>query len=172
MSLFSILETKRRSFILRALVLGVFCSLFSLALRAQEIVELKLPNSNKVSIKLMFKNGSISDPAGLEGITQATASLVVQGGTRELSYSDIQDRIYPMAARYGVSTDKEVTTFSFEVHQDHLEEFYPILKGLILTPRFAEEDFSRVMINQQNYVDQTIRASSDEEYSKRALEDL
>ena len=36
----------------------------------------------------------------------------------------------------------------------------------------TEEDFQRVKINQQNYVDQVIRASSDEEYSKKALEDL
>lgn len=172
MSVLRVLKTKRASVAIRSIALAFLGLSFSLASQAQEIVELKLPNSNKVSIKLMFKNGSISDPAGLEGITQATASLVVQGGTLELSYSDIQDRIYPMAARYGVSTDKEVTTFSFEVHQDHLDEFYPILKGLILTPRFAEDDFSRVMVSQQNYVDQSIRASSDEEYSKKALEDL
>jgi len=165
-------NTKLRSRFLPGLILLCFaCSLVSVS-QAQEIVELKLPNSNKVSIKLMFKNGSISDPEGLEGITQATASIVVQGGTQELSYSAIQDRVYPMAARYGVSSDKEVTTFSFEVHQDHVDEFYPILKGLILTPRFAEEDFNRVMVNQQNFVDQTIRASSDEDYSKKALEDL
>lgn len=148
------------------------CVSFSLPSFAQELVELKLPNSNKVVIKLMFRNGSISDEPGKEGINQAVSELVVQGGTRELSYSDIQDRIYPMAARYGVSSDKEVTVFSFEVHQDHLDEVYPILKGLILSPRFAEEDFSRVMVNQQNYVDQVIRASSDEDYSKVALEDI
>ncbi|PCI75944.1 MAG: hypothetical protein COB20_11675 [SAR86 cluster bacterium] len=148
------------------------CAAFSLPAFAQELVELKLPNSNKVVIKLMFKNGSISDEPGKEGVNQAVSELVVQGGTRELSYSDIQDRIYPMAARYGVNSDKEVTVFSFEVHQDYLNEFYPILKGLILTPRFSEDDFSRVMVNQQNYVDQVIRASSDEDYSKVALEDL
>lgn len=172
MSVFKGLKLKGARKVVRTLLLIVIPLSFSFASQAQEIVELKLPNSNKVAIKLMFKNGSMSDPAGLEGITQATASLVVQGGSRELSYSDIQDRIFPMAARYGVSSDKEVTTFSFEVHQDHLDEFYPILKGLILTPRFAEEDFNRVMVSQQNYVDQTIRASSDEEYSKKALEDL
>lgn len=148
------------------------CSVFAAPALAQELIELKLPNSNKVVVKLMFRNGSISDEPGKEGVNQAVSELVVQGGTRELSYSDIQDRIYPMAARYGVNSDKEVTVFSFEVHQDHLDDFYPILKGLILTPRFAEEDFARVMVNQQNYVDQVIRASSDEDYSKVALEDL
>src|SRR5258705_4602044 len=42
----------------------------------------------------------------------------------------------------------------------------------MLTPSFTEEDFHRVKSNQQNYVDQVIRSSSDEEYSKKALEDF
>lgn len=138
---------------------------------AQEVVELPLANANQVVIKLMFKNGSIADPAGKEGLTYATANLIEQGGTGALSYSDIQERIYPMAARYGAGVDKEVTIFTFEVHTNFIDDFYPIVKGLMLEPTFAEEDFQRVKVNQQNFVDQVIRASSDEEYSKKALED-
>ncbi|HLP14750.1 MAG TPA: pitrilysin family protein [Bacteroidota bacterium] len=142
------------------------------AMFAQDVVELKQPNSNKVVIKLMFRNGSMSDPQGKEGLTAATANLVTEGGTKEMTYSEITDKIYPWAAEYGVHVDKEATVFTFAVHVDFLDQFYPILKGLILTPSFAEADFQRVMKNQQNYVDQVIRASSDEEYSKKALEDL
>ncbi len=146
--------------------------LFTATLFSQNVVELKQPQSNKVVIKLMFRNGSVSDPKGKEGLTSATADLITQGGTKEMTYSEIKDRIYPWAAGYGAQVDKEVTIFTFAVHVDFLEQFYPILKGLILTPSFAENDFQRVMKNQQNYVDQVIRASSDEEYSKMLLEDL
>lgn len=139
---------------------------------AFDTVELPLPNANKVVVKLLFTNGSISDPAGKEGLTFLTANLITQGGTADMTFSEIQDFIYPMAANYYVTVDKEVTIFTFEVHKDFLEKFYPIIKGLILTPSFSEEDFQRVKINQENYVDQVIRASSDEEYSKKALEDL
>jgi zinc protease len=139
---------------------------------AQDVVELKQPNSNKVVIKLMFRNGSISDPKGKEGLTHATANLITQGGTKEMTFSEIKDKIYPWAAVYSSQVDKEVTIFTFAVHVDFLDQFYPIMKGLILTPSFAESDFQRVMKNQQNFVDQVIRASSDEEYSKKSLEDL
>jgi len=44
--------------------------------------------------------------------------------------------------------------------------------GLLTNPSFKEEDYKRVISDQQNYVDQVIRASSDEEYSKKSLEDL
>lgn len=154
---------------MRTLILTI---ILATGMFAQQVVELKQPKSNKVVIKLRFANGSISDPKGKEGLTAATANLITQGGTKEMSYSEIQDKIYPWAAGYYAQVDKEVTTFTFMVHVDFLDQFYPIIKGLMLTPSFAESDFQRVMKNQQNYVDQVIRASSDEEYSKKALEDL
>jgi zinc protease len=149
------------------LTIMIAATLFS-----QNVVELKQPNSNKVIIKLTFRNGSIADPKGKEGLTAATANLITQGGTKEMTYSEIQDKIYPWAAGYYGSVDKEVTIFTFMVHVDFLDQFYPIVKGLMLSPAFDEKDFQRAMKNQQNYVDQVIRASSDEEYSKKALEDL
>lgn len=146
----------------------VVCS----TLLAQEVVELKQPKSNKIVIKLMFRNGSIADPDGKEGLTALTASLVSNGGTSTMTKSEIDNKIYPMAARYVASVDKEVSVFTFEFHKDWTNEFYPILKDLMLTPAFDEADFNRLKSNQQNFVDQIIRASSDEEYSKKALEDL
>ncbi len=151
---------------------AIFIFIFATPMFAQDVVELKQPNSNKVVIKLMFRNGSISDMKGKEGLTSAAANLITQGGTKEMTYSEIQDKIYPWAAGYNSQVDKEVTIFTFAVHVDFLDQFYPIVKGLILTPSFAENDFQRVMKNQQNYVDQVIRASSDEEYSKKSLEDF
>lgn len=149
------------------------CSLLVSAITyAQEVVELKQPLSNKIIIKLMFKNGSISDPKGKDGLTATTANTLTEGGTKTLTNKQIQQLIYPMAAGYSASVDKEVTVFTFAVHKDFLDKFYPIIKGLILTPSFTEEDFKRVKSNQLNYVDQVIRASSDEDYSKAALEDL
>ncbi|HEY7751886.1 MAG TPA: pitrilysin family protein, partial [Ignavibacteriaceae bacterium] len=139
---------------------------------AQEVVELKLPNSNKIVVKLMFKNGSASDPAGNEGLTFTTTQLITQSGTGDLTFADIQDKIYPMAAVYNSMVDKEVSIFTFAFHKDWMDEFYPILSGLILNPSFDSADFNRVKLNQQAFVDQVIRASSDEEYSKKALEDF
>jgi zinc protease len=154
-----------------ALMLGIFGCAEKSPL-VQNTVELPLPNSNKIVVKLMFLNGSIADPAGKEGLTYMTANLLTQGGTKDMSYNDIQDALYPMAAGYYATVDKEVTVFNFSFHQDFAEQFYPILRDVILKPAFDESDFNRVKLNQQNYVDQVIRASSDEEYSKKALEDL
>ena len=152
-------------------ILLVSALVFAAQAQAIEVVELKQKNSNKVVFKVRFENGSIADPADKKGLTFATASLMTQGGTGGISYADLQDKMMPWAAAYGAVTDKQVTTFTFQVPVNFVDEFYPLIKNVLLSPDFNEKDFSRVMKAQQNYVDQVVRASSDEDYSKYALED-
>ena len=146
--------------------------LITASAHAADVVELNLPKSNLIVVKLMFRNGSVSDPNGKEGLTSLTANTVAEGGTATMTSSQIKDLIYPWAAEYYVTVDKENTIFTFEVHKDHLNDFYPVMRDLILHPRFADDDFSRVKSNQQNYVDELVRSSSDEDYSKKLLEDM
>lgn len=136
----------------------------------QEVIELKDATSMKVVVKLQFINGSIVDPKGKEGLTWLTAKSVIGGGTKELTSSEIKEIIYPMAANYDATIDKEVSVFTFEFPADYSAKFFPVMKSLILSPRFDENDFNRVKSNQQNFVDQVIRSSNDEEYGKKALE--
>jgi zinc protease len=138
---------------------------------ALEVVELRQPRSTKMVVRLQFRNGSAADPVGKEGLTFLTAQLVMEGGTKAMTSAQLKDFVYPLSASYFASTDKEVTNFTFEFHHDHLDTFYPVLTGLLLTPTFTEEDFQRLKSNQLNYVEQVVRASSDEDYSKLALED-
>jgi len=136
---------------------------------SQEVVELPMA-STKVVVKYSFKNGSICDPEGKEGLTNLTASLLTETGSDKLSKSEIDDILYPMAAHYYAFTDKEMTTITFEVHKDFLDEFYGVFNGVLLNPSFAEKDFNRVRSNAEVYVKEVIKANSDEEFSKMALE--
>ena len=152
------------------LLISSLIALFTIQAQAMDVVELRQENSNKVVVKIRFENGSIADPADKAGLTYATASMMAEGGAGGMSYADIKDKMHPWAANYYVSTDKQVTTFTFQVPVDFIDEFYPLIKNAVLAPNFSEKDFTRVMKAQQNYVDQVVRASSDEEYSKYALE--
>ena len=137
-----------------------------------KVIELKKTGSPKIVVKVRFNNGSIADPAGKEGITNLTAALMMDGGTSSFTKSQINDMTYPMAAYYYSNTDKEVTTFTFAFPKDFVDEFYPILTGLILSPTLDESDFTRIKSNTLNYLTQVIRASSDEDFSKFALEEM
>jgi zinc protease len=151
--------------------IALLAIIFTIQAQAIDIVELRQANANKVVFKVRFDNGSIADPADKRGLTFATASLMAQGGAGGTRYSAIRDMLMPWAATYSASVDKQVTTFTFQVPVDFVDEFYPLVRNVLLSPNFIERDFSRVMKAQQNYVDQLVRASSDENYSKYALED-
>ena len=102
----------KKYLIIFTIIIGLFaCAEKSPLVR--NTIELPLANSNKIVVKLMFHIGSIADPAGKEGLTFMTANLITQGGTHDMSYSDIQDALYPMAAGYFASVDKEVAIFTF-----------------------------------------------------------
>ena len=100
---------------MKKLILIYFLLISGFAASAADVVELKLPKSDVVVVKLMFRNGSMSDPKGKEGLTSLTASCISEGGTQKLSSTQISETIYPWAASYGVSVDKEVTSLALEV---------------------------------------------------------
>lgn len=138
---------------------------------AQEIVQLPIPKSGKVTLRYMFRNGSVTDPAGKEGLTAITTDMLVESGTTKLTSTAIKKMIYPWAASMGSSTDKEVSIISFQVPTQYLDQFYnKVVRELLLHPSFSKSDFDRLLSNQQNYVEQVIRQSSDEEYGKKYLE--
>lgn len=136
----------------------------------QEVIELPM-ESTKVIVKLGFRNGSITDPVGKEGLTNLTASLLSESGSDQYSKSEIDELLYPMAAGYGTFTDKEMTTITFQVHKDFANDFYEIFRSVLLNPSFAQEDFDRVKSNIIINITEVIKASSDEEFSKMALEE-
>lgn len=151
-------------------ITGLLLILF-VSTRAQEIVQLPIPKSGKVTIRYMFKNGSVSDPAGKEGLTSITTDMIVESGTSKMTSTEIRKMIYPWAASMSTSTDKEVSIISFQVPTQYLDQFYnKVIRELLLHPAFAKSDFERLISNQQNYVEQVIRQSSDEEYGKKYLE--
>ena len=138
-----------------------------------DVIELKIPNSGKVTIRFMFRNGSISDPKGKAGLTTLTADMITESGTKAMSSIDIRKMIYPWAARMNSFTDKECSIFTFEVPTKYLNSFYSkVVKSLLLTPAMDKNDFDRLLSNQKNYVEQVIRQSSDEEYGKKYLENI
>ena len=151
-------------------ILYIFSFLAAMTLTAQEVIELPMA-STKVVVKIAFQNGSICDPEGKEGLTNLTAAVLTESGSDQYTKSEIDELLYPMAAQYSAFSDKEMTTFTFQVHKDFLDEFYEIFRGLLLNPSFAEADFNRVKSNMEVYVKEVIKANSDEEFSKMALED-
>ena len=122
-----------------------------------------------VSLRIVLNVGSAHDPAGKEGLAQLALNLLANGGSRDLTFQQISERFYPMAARLGLRVEKEMSAFSGTVHVDNLEAYYAILRGMLLEPGFREEDFTRIKTNQVNFLERTLVNNMDEQFGKEIL---
>ncbi|MDH3283539.1 MAG: insulinase family protein [Acidobacteriota bacterium] len=161
---------------MRAAVLISILSLMPLLLVAcsapgsrSEAVLLPVQGDPTVSLAVWFDVGSQHDPPGKEGLAYLTGRLIAEGGTTERSYEQILDELYPMAASYDVRVDKEMTTITGRVHSDTLEEYVGLFTDAYVRPAFSKDDFERVRSDALNFLEKTLRYSSDEELGKAAL---
>jgi zinc protease len=122
-----------------------------------------------VTIRLVFRTGAASDPAGKEGVAALTAAMLAQGGSRSMTYRQILDAMFPMATDIEVQVDKEMTTFGAETHIDNLDRFYSIFREMLLEPGWRSEDLSRLKDDAVNFLRVSLRGNNDEELGKETL---
>ena len=122
-----------------------------------------------VSFRFLFEVGSIDDPPGRFGLAGLTGSLLAEGGTKRLSYEQLLEALYPMAAGIGVQVDREVTVVHGTVHRDHLDRYYELIRQVVLEPRFDPKDFERLKVDQRNALVAGLRAVDDEGLGKESL---
>ena len=137
-----------------------------------KLVELASPASPLIAFRIMVHAGSINDPKGKEGLNALTALMIGEGGTKDMTYKQIVDVLYPWAASINAQFDKEVTVFIANIHRDNLKPFYKILSSLLLNPRFDESDFKRNKDLLLNELQNSLRGNDDEELGKQALESM
>jgi zinc protease len=129
-----------------------------------------LTNSSPlVTFRIMFKVGSAHDPKGKEGVASLTARMLAGGGSQKMSYSQIVEALYPMAARFSSQVDKEMTVFYGTTHLDNLAKYYEIISEMLLSPGWREDDFTRVREDAVNFLKVNLRGNNDEELGKEAL---
>ncbi|MAT38671.1 MAG: peptidase M16 [Ectothiorhodospiraceae bacterium] len=156
---------------LTALIAGILL-LTACSTNQEDKVLLPVKDDPTISFSILFKTGAQNDPAGKEGLGYLTASILAEGATQNNSYDEILEALYPMAASYGMSYDKEMTVIYGRTHKDNLDAYYQLFMDAILRPAFDEKDFNRLKSRTINYLENNLRYSSDEELGKAALYDF
>ena len=134
-----------------------------------EPVLLPVAADPNVAFAIWFRVGTQDDPPGKEGLAQLTGSMISEGGTRKLPYDAILERLYPLAAGYGVSVDKEMTVVRGTVHREKIGAFQELFVDALVAPGFRVEDFERLRDQAVSAIEKGLRYSSDEELGKAAL---
>jgi zinc protease len=121
-----------------------------------------------VTFRIAFTTGAAADPPDKPGLAALTAHLLADGGTRELTYQQVEDALFPMAGSLAVQVDKEMTAFSGVTSVDNLQAYYKLLRARLVDPGFREDDFTRVKDNLINAIRSGLR-NNDEELGKEVL---
>ena len=122
-----------------------------------------------VTFRILFQTGSAQDPVGQEGLASLTAAMIAEGGSQRLSYEEIIKRMYPMATSFGWQSDKEMTVFLGTTHTENLQRYYALIREMLLTPGFREDDFKRLRADAVNFLKVSLRENNDEELGKEEL---
>ena len=150
------------------LVIGLFLLTAAIASADPRVVQLP-GKSPLVTLRFVFTTGAASDPASSPGLAHLTADMLGNSGTKDLTYKQIVDAMYPMATSVHVYIDKEMTTFVGETHRDNLDKFYALMRDMILHPGWRPDDFARVRDDSVNALKVSLRGNNDEELGKEEL---
>ncbi|MBV8200594.1 MAG: insulinase family protein [Acidobacteria bacterium] len=135
-----------------------------------EIVALPSAASPLVAIRLLFRAGSIDDPAGKEGLAALTSLMVAEASTAKRPYSQLLEDLYPLAAEIHSNADREVTVFSGTVARAALDTYTGLLEEALLAPAFSDSDFRRNKQQLLSYLTDTLRSASDELLGLEAIQ--
>ena len=143
--------------------------LLSAASQAQ-IRAIVLPSrSPLVTLRIVFTTGAAADPADKPGLAYLTAQMLGDAGTKDLTYRQIVEAMFPMATSVSVQVDKEMTSFSGATHIENLDAYYKLLRAMLLEPGWREDDFRRVKDAAINAIKVGLRGNNDEELGKEVL---
>ena len=123
-----------------------------------------------VTMRIVFLAGSAVDPPDKPGMAYLTAMMLARAGTKDMTYRQVVDAMFPMATSVNVQVDKEMVTFSGASHTDNLEAYYKLLRAMLLAPGWRPDDFKRVKDDAINFLRVNLRANNDEELGKEMLE--
>jgi zinc protease len=146
------------------------CSLFFCGSAWAQIRVVTLPSKSPlVDFRIVFLTGAAYDPPEKLGVANLTASQIAGGGTRELTYKQFVDAMFPMAATISSQVDKEMITFYGSTDIHNLEKYYTLLRGILLNPGWREADLRRIKDRQINFLRVSLRESNEEELAKEVL---
>ena len=157
--------------LIAALLPIVYCftTIGEASVKTDNTVLVPVKNDPTVSFRIWFKVGSQNDPSGKEGLAAITAAMLTDASTLKNSYEQILDKLYPLAAAYDATVSAEMTVIFGRVHKDNLGEYYPLFLDALTAPAFSQQDLDRIKSQTLNYLENTLRYSSDEELGKAVL---
>ena len=98
-----------------------------------------------IEVELLIPASTVSDPAGLAGVADATADLLRQGGTATRSSRQIADELSAMGARLyvGASWGARTTRLSGGALSEYFDRWLAIASDVLLNATYPQDEFEK-----------------------------
>lgn len=133
------------------------------------IITLPANDEPAVTLAAWFRVGSQDDPPGKEGLAWLTAQMTSHAATTAHPYDEILKLLYPMAASYDSSVDREMTVISGRASTSDSPEFLQLFSEAFARPKFDPSDFERLRTEAVSSLEKSLRYALDEELGKAIL---
>jgi zinc protease len=124
----------------------------------------------QLNVKLLFAVGSAHDPVGKEGLAALTAAMMSRAGSAKMTIDEIDLELYPTAGSFAGRADKEMTSFTGNIHRDTWRTLSDIALPQLLDQGWRQDDFERLKTRQLNALVQDLRSNNEEELGKERLQ--
>lgn len=92
-----------------------------------------------INISILVRCGDYLDPAGKEGLGGLMGTMLVQGGTTNMTASELEERLAFLAARLNTSVENTSGNVSLNLLSKDLDEGFALLRDVLATPRFQSD---------------------------------
>ncbi|MGF1752743.1 insulinase family protein [Vibrio makurazakiensis] len=96
-----------------------------------------------VQLEIQLPAGERYVKPGQEGLANLTAAMMEEGST-DRTVEELQAALDTLGSQVGISAGSYTTTISVSALEKNLAETLEIVEEVLLSPKFAEEDFDRV----------------------------
>jgi zinc protease len=119
-----------------------------------------------VTMTVVFRSGSATDPAGKEGLARVTARML-RRGAEGLTNEAIEETIDRLGGELGADAGASSISISTEVISRNLDTFLDLIATLVGKPTFPEEEIGRLVREMQAEIVDS--RDSDRSLASRAL---
>jgi zinc protease len=107
-----------------------------------KVIHIENHDFDYLTFDVIFKGGSLLDPAGKEGLGYITARMMLRG-TKTRTYEQIMEEIDNLGSTLESSGGRENLEISGDALGRNTEKFLEILSDVILNPLFPEEELEK-----------------------------
>jgi zinc protease len=107
----------------------------------------------EISLRIVIPTGDLRNPAGLQGLADATAALI-RMGTKTRSSKDIAETLADLGANLSFGSGQDSGSISLTAMTENFDAALDLLTDILMNPTFPQDEFDKWKTRQRAQLEQ------------------